>query len=173
MERAFVGIGTNLGHRETFLTFALQHLGRLASTGVLRCSPWYETAAVGGPAQPDYLNAVACFETTLSPPALLLQLQRIETLAGRERSVWWGPRTLDLDLLCLGTAVGIWEDPPLILPHPRLHLRRFVLQPMADVAPHAQHPTLHREIQELLRECVDPSAVRPYIPQEQPNKEAF
>lgn len=134
MSQAWIALGSNLGVSERWLSQALDQLHQLPHSQLLACSPWYRSEAIGGPAdQPDYLNAVCHLETSLPPLALLRALQRIEADAGRERTVRWGPRTLDLDILLYDDQVS--DDPELTLPHPRAHLRAFVLRPLADLAP--------------------------------------
>lgn len=129
---AYVGLGANLGERETALRSALAAIGRLPGTCVMRVSPLYGSAPVdaGGP---DYLNAVAELTTTLAPQALLEALQAIERGAGRERPYRNAPRTLDLDILWFGGQVI--DSPALTVPHPRMAERAFVLRPLADLAP--------------------------------------
>ena len=129
---AYVGLGANLGERETALRSALAAIGRLPGTRVTRVSPLYGSAPVdaGGP---DYLNAVAELTTTLAPQALLEALQTIERGAGRERPYRNAPRTLDLDILWFGGQ--IIDSPALTVPHPRMAERAFVLRPLADLAP--------------------------------------
>ena len=129
---AYVGLGANLGERETALRSALAAIGRLPGTRVTRVSPLYGSAPVdaGGP---DYLNAVAELTTTLAPQALLEALQAIERGAGRERPYRNAPRTLDLDILWFGGQVI--DSPALTVPHPRMAERAFVLRPLADLAP--------------------------------------
>lgn len=132
MVQVYVGLGANLGNREQTLRQALEALRQLAQGSVL-CSEFLTTAAVGGPPQPDYLNAVAGFETTLAPTELLEALLAIELAHGRVREVKNGPRTLDLDLLWYGGQVI--DQPGLQVPHPRICERRFVLEPWAQIAP--------------------------------------
>ena len=129
---AYVGLGANLGERETALRSALAAIGRLPGTRVTRVSPLYGSAPVdaGGP---DYLNAVTELTTTLAPQALLEALQTIERGAGRERPYRNAPRTLDLDILWFGGQ--IIDSPALTVPHPRMAERAFVLRPLADLAP--------------------------------------
>ena len=128
----FVGLGANLGDRQTALCAALTAIGQLPGTRVLRVSPLYGSAPVdaGGP---DYLNAVAEIATTLAPQALLQALQAIEHSAGRERPYRHAPRTLDLDILWFGDQVI--DTPLLTVPHPRMAERAFVLRPLADLVP--------------------------------------
>ncbi len=126
---AVVALGSNLGDRVGFLRFAVRELGPL-----VRQSRVYETDPVGGPDQQGaYLNMVVVVETPLDPFAFIRRCQRIEALAGRQRIVHWGPRTLDLDLLFYDDA-HIHTD-ELYVPHPRIFQRRFVLHPLSDVAP--------------------------------------
>jgi 2-amino-4-hydroxy-6-hydroxymethyldihydropteridine diphosphokinase len=138
-ERIFVGLGANLGDRRATLLQALDALAQLPSTTLLARSSFYASAPVdaGGP---DYLNAVAELRSPLSPRALLAALQAIELRHGRERPAVNAPRTLDLDLLLYGQRCS--DDPVLLLPHPRLHLRAFVLEPLAELAPDLLHPVL-------------------------------
>lgn len=130
--RVYVGLGANLGERETALRTALAAIGQLPCTRVTRVSPLYGSAPVdaGGP---DYLNAVAELSTALAPQALLQALQAIEQAAGRERPYRNAPRTLDLDILWFGDQVI--DTPTLTVPHPRMAERAFVLRPLADLAP--------------------------------------
>ncbi len=157
--RAYVGLGSNLGDRAGYLLQALSALSRLPQTHLLRLSPIYETEPLGPP-QPPYLNGVAEVETGLPPRAFLEGLLGIEQALGRRREVPWGPRTIDLDLLFYGEMVLKEED--LVVPHPRLHERAFVLVPLADLAPGLFHPRLGLRVGELLAR-VDPSGVRPYV----------
>jgi 2-amino-4-hydroxy-6-hydroxymethyldihydropteridine diphosphokinase len=149
MARAFLALGSNLGDRQFFLDQAVLRLRAVPGLTVRRVSPYYETAPVGGPAGSGaYLNAVAEAETLLPPDRLLQVLLDIERGFGRIRSEPNAPRTLDLDLVLYGDLVRPGPDP--VVPHPRLHERRFVLQPLADLAPGVVHPTLKRTVRELL-----------------------
>ena len=139
MERAFVGVGANLGDAPATVRAALQALARLPHTQWLRASSLYRSAPVDA-AGPDYVNAVAELHTTLRPHALLHRLQAIEQAFGRVRGARNAPRTLDLDLLLQGERV--WHDGELTLPHPRLHLRAFVLRPLAELDPALSLPGL-------------------------------
>ena len=130
--RAFIGLGSNLGDRRAHLTAAVEGLRR--NHDVVAVSPLYETAPMGGPeGQGPYLNLVVELETTDSPRRLLERCRALEEAANRERTVRWGPRTLDADVLWVeGEEVG---EPDLTVPHPRMWERRFVLAPLADLAP--------------------------------------
>jgi 2-amino-4-hydroxy-6-hydroxymethyldihydropteridine diphosphokinase len=137
---AFVALGSNLGDRAAHLEHALAALAALPATRVVATSSVRETDPVGPPGQGPYLNAVAELRTALAPRALLAALLAVERERGRDRSreVRFGPRTLDLDLLCWGTAVpggDRLDAPGLTVPHPRMHERAFVLEPLAELAP--------------------------------------
>lgn len=136
MTRAAIALGSNLGDRIDHLQVAVVALA--ACGEVEAVSSVYETAPVGGPEQGPYLNAVAVVETDLEPHELLDGLLRIEQEAGRERTTRWGPRTLDLDLILYGDRMI--DDERLTVPHPRFALRRFVLEPLAEVWPDAATP---------------------------------
>lgn len=132
--RAFVALGTNLGDRVGFLEFALRELSAHSGVRVVRCSGFHETQPVGGPAgQGLYLNAVVECECEGGARDLLAILQDIERRAGRVRAIENGPRTLDLDLLLFGELE--LDERDLVLPHPRLEERLFVLEPLAELAP--------------------------------------
>jgi 2-amino-4-hydroxy-6-hydroxymethyldihydropteridine diphosphokinase len=117
----------------------------------------YETEPVGGPAQGEYLNRVIGGRTALEPRALLQACLGVETTAGRVRAERNGPRTLDVDILLFGAQVR--KEPGLVVPHPRMHERRFVLVPLAEIAPALVHPVLELTIAELLARCPDHSRV--------------
>ena len=135
---AYIALGSNLGDRRQFLEQALQLL-RQAPVQIVRVSSYHETAPVGGPpGQGAYLNAAAELETDLPPRDLLHLLLDIETRLGRIRQERFGPRTIDLDLLLYGDTNS--DDAELMLPHPRMHERLFVLVPLAEIAPRARHP---------------------------------
>ncbi len=155
--QAFVALGSNLGDRLEHLRAAVNALEALPKTRVLGKSRVFETEPVGGPdGQGAYLNAVVRLETRLKPRELLEALLEIERSRGRVRTTRWGPRTLDLDVLLYGTQV-IRED-HLTVPHPRLHERAFVLEPLHDLAPDLEIPGLGVTVA-ALRERVDRSGV--------------
>jgi 2-amino-4-hydroxy-6-hydroxymethyldihydropteridine diphosphokinase len=127
--RAFLGLGSNMGQRERHLQEAVEYL-----TGVVAVSSVFETDPVGGPGgQGAYLNLVLELETDLTPHQLLGVCHRLEAAAGRVRSERWGPRTLDVDILLYGDRV--LDEPDLQVPHPRMWSRRFVMAPLAEIAP--------------------------------------
>ena len=123
-------------------------LGRLPGLLLVGLSRWYESAPIPPSGQPNYINAVAHLRGDIDPARLLGMLQKIERDAGRRRGAVNAARILDLDIVAMGEVVRTGPDP--ILPHPRAHLRAFVLLPLADVAPHWVHPVLHRGVRDLL-----------------------
>jgi 2-amino-4-hydroxy-6-hydroxymethyldihydropteridine diphosphokinase len=133
VRRAYLGLGSNLGDRLAHLQAAVDGLARTRGLAVVAVSPVYETAPVGGPPQDDYLNAVVALDTDLTPHDLLRIAQGIEDAERRVRRERWGPRTLDVDVLLVGDEVV--DDPDLVVPHPRLSERAFVLVPLADLDP--------------------------------------
>lgn len=135
---AVVALGANLGDRLATLQAALDDLAGFEGVRLRTVSPVVETPPVGGPEQPDYLNAVLLVETTLSPLELLAACQQVESEHGRTRTVRWGPRTLDLDIISYDTLVAV--TPELLLPHPRAGERAFVLDPWLAVDPDAALP---------------------------------
>ena len=133
--QAYLGLGSNVGDRAANLQFGLDGLAARAGR-VVSVSPVYETEPVGGPPQDDYLNAVVAVETELSPRELLAVAKALEAEAGREPpdpGRRWGPRPLDIDVLMIGNERV--DEPDLVVPHPRIHQRAFVLAPLADIAP--------------------------------------
>ncbi len=148
MIEAAIGCGGNLGDPGRGIVRALTRLGGDAGIRLARVSSLYRSAPWGLTDQPDYLNAVALLETTLSADALLARLRAEEERAGRVRERRWGPRTLDLDLLWYGNELR--DDPTLALPHPRLAERTFVLEPLAEIRPSWRHPRTGRTPAEML-----------------------
>ena len=133
MTLAYVGIGSNLADPRAQVLEAFGELDRLPHTRVVKKSSLYRSAALGHAAQPEFVNAVALLETELPAERLLAELQQIEARHGRHRSFPNAPRTLDLDVLLYGDAV--LSLPALTVPHPRMHERAFVLQPLTEIAP--------------------------------------
>ncbi len=146
---AYIALGSNLGDRRGMLSGAIAALASSGGVVVQKVSSFHETEPVGGPpGQGLFLNAAAVLETTLDPSALLHVLREIEDRFGRTRSVRWGERTLDLDLLLFGDQIV--DTPELTIPHPRMTVRRFVLEPLAEIAPDAIDPVTKRTIVDLL-----------------------
>ena len=159
MEIVLLALGSNLGDREGILRFARQAAAELPVTELLGSSPLYATDPVGGPpGQPPFLNAVLHLKSALAPYDLLTVTQDMEQAMRRERHEHWGPRTLDVDILFFGARVN--NEPQLMLPHPRLAERRFVLVPLCDLVPDLKHPLLGLTAKELLAACPDAGHVR-------------
>ncbi len=150
---ALIGLGSNLGDRLANLRGAIAALGHMPGVRVREVSSFHETEPVGGPpGQGMFLNAVAVVETELEPLPLLLALRGIETQFGRERTVHWGERTLDLDLLLFDDR--IIDTPELCVPHPRMCTRRFVLEPLVEVAAAAIDPVTRRPFAAILADLI-------------------
>lgn len=160
METAYLSIGSNVGDRELNLLRALAEIGTIEGLKITALSRFYETDPVGPVAQAAFLNAAIRIETTLSPRQLLAALQHIETdIFRRKRLVPQGPRTMDIDILFHGNR--ILGDAELTIPHPRLHERRFVLVPLAEIAPDLVHPISGKTVSELLAGLGDSQGVTP------------
>jgi 2-amino-4-hydroxy-6-hydroxymethyldihydropteridine diphosphokinase len=153
-----VGFGSNVGKRRENIAAAVDAAGRIDKTRVKRVSPLYETEPVGFMDQGWFINGVFEAETGLSPRKLLEGLLKIELVLGRVRSVKDGPRIIDLDVLFFGDE--IIDAPGLVVPHPLLHRRGFVLWPLADLAPDLVHPVLKKSVRELLSELPPGEEVR-------------
>ncbi len=146
---AYVGLGSNMGNREKNIAAALNALESTRGINVTKASGLYETEPVGGPpGQDSFINAVVRVETTLTSRRLLEVCLNIEDSLGRKRSVRWGPRTIDLDLLSFDDEIR--ASAKLMLPHPQMHTRRFVMEPLAEIAPDFVHPTLEQTAAEIL-----------------------
>ena len=144
---AAIALGSNLGDRDATLKTAVERLKTLGK--VVQTSRFYDTEPVGYAEQPRFLNAVTLLDTTLAPIDLLREMLRIERELGRNRenAVKDGPRVIDLDLLLVGDVV--METDELVLPHPFMHLRQFVLEPLAEIAPEMRHPVLRQTVDSL------------------------
>ena len=146
---SYIAVGANIGDREANIRRAIEALRATPHVAVTRVSTLIDNPAVGGPlGSPSFLNGVVELRTSLDPHALLARLLDIERALGRERREKWGPRTIDLDLLLFGDLV--LNDPGLTLPHPRMHERRFVLEPLCEIAPDVVHPAQHKSVRQLL-----------------------
>lgn len=148
MKHVFIGFGSNEGKSEETCLRAVEELRRHPKIVVLRVSSLYRTEPVGVTEQAWFVNGVAQCATELEPEELLRVLQGVELKFGRVRGERWGPRTLDLDVLSYGDVE--LDLPELVVPHPRLHERRFVLMPLVEIAPDWMHPSLKVSARELL-----------------------
>jgi len=144
--KAVIALGSNLGNRELYIDSAIAELAKVIE--ITHLSTNHETDPVGGPEQPKYLNAIAIAETELDPRELLIIMLEIENRLGRKREVHWGPRTIDLDLIVFGDEVI--DSEVLVLPHPRAHERKFVLEPWLEIDPDAYIPGIG-EIESILQ----------------------
>ena len=156
----FLLLGTNLGDRFHHLLVAQEQIGITAGE-IIATSSIYETSAWGQTNQPSFLNQVLKIDSSLSPEALLTELLKIETNMGRTREIKWGPRIIDIDILLFDQI--IIQSERLSIPHPAMHLRRFTLTPLAELAPGFIHPVFQKSIAELLRDCEDPLVVEKVI----------
>ncbi len=153
MEQVLIGFGSNLGDSVQVCLAAIDRLCNHPQIRVLKSSSFYRTQPLMLAEQPWFINGVVLCETDLSPEDLLGVIHQIEKDFGRDRQIRWGPRTLDLDLLSFGDReISL---PSLTIPHPRLHERRFVLEPLLEIAPEWVHPTLSISARELLSRIAD------------------
>jgi len=157
MNQTYLLIGGNLGNRQKNLENAKELIAAKAGQ-VGKSSSLYETEAWGMRDQPAFLNQVLVLFTKLDPRQLLSTILDIEHQMGRERTQKFGPRAIDIDILFYNEA--IIDEPGLTIPHPQLHLRKFTLEPLHEIAPAFIHPVLHKSITDLLKECPDPLAVK-------------
>ncbi len=153
----YIALGSNIGDRAAMLAHGIAALNA-AGVRVLRQSLLYASEPVDAPPQAWFLNAVVEAETALMPQQLLRALMGIEHALGRRRTIARGPRTLDLDILFYGSSVI--HAPDLEVPHPRMERRRFVLAPLAELAPGLRHPVSHKTVSELLAEAPDSGRVQ-------------
>jgi 2-amino-4-hydroxy-6-hydroxymethyldihydropteridine diphosphokinase len=157
MKSVYIGIGSNLGDRKRNCLEAVERIGKMPGCRVTACSDWYLTKPVGVEDQDWFVNGVASLTIEISPQDLLGNVLDIETDMGRVRREKWGPRIIDLDILIFGQEI-IHEE-RLKVPHPLMHLRRFVLEPMVQLVPDLIHPSLGVSMKELLRKLTDENQV--------------
>jgi len=157
MNQTYLLIGGNLGNRQKNLEKAMELIAAKAGQ-VGKSSSLYETEAWGMRDQPAFLNQVLVLFTKLDPRQLLSIILDIEHQMGRERTQKFGPRAIDIDILFYNEA--IIDEPGLTIPHPQLHLRKFTLEPLHEIAPSLVHPVLNKTITDLLKDCPDPLAVK-------------
>ncbi len=157
MHLAYIGFGSNIGDRFSYIQSAITALSEIEGITLQEISSLYETAPVGNEAQDDFLNGVVSIRTPHSPHNLLYMLKQIEISVGREHRIRWGPREIDMDILIYDDLCV--ETPNLTIPHPDMHLRRFVLVPLAEIAPDLVHPVFNESIQTLLAHLEDDRSV--------------
>jgi 2-amino-4-hydroxy-6-hydroxymethyldihydropteridine diphosphokinase len=150
MKRTFIGIGSNLGDRRRNCVEAVERLKELRGCELIRCSRWYLTSPVGKKDQDWFVNGVACLDADIPARDLLGRLLSVEADMGRVRKDRWGPRIVDLDLLLYG--MDIVDEPDLKIPHPHMHLRRFVIEPLAEIDPGVIHPVFSKTVSQMLLE---------------------
>ena len=157
MSLAYIGFGSNIGDRLAHIQNAIHALSKTEGITLKKISSVYKTDPVGYEAQAQFLNGVAAIQTNLPPLSLLHTLKNIETTIGRQHRIRWGPREIDLDILIYGDLCSQTEK--LVIPHPEMHRRRFVLVPLAEIAPNIVHPVFQETIQILLDSLEDDKTV--------------
>ena len=157
----FLLLGSNLGDREKNLLVAIKKINGRAGA-VVHVSSVYETQPWGIAEQPLFLNQVIAIESAFAPGPLLANLHSIEKELGRKRTIHWGPRTIDIDILFFGNEVV--NEPDLVIPHPGMPERRFTLIPLCEIVPNFIHPGLYKTCRQLLLECSDPLTVKLFGP---------
>lgn len=150
--KAYIGLGSNMGEKDKNLENALKEMEN-KFIKVIRVSGFYETKPVGYAEQDDFLNCAAEIRTLLTPAELIKELLDIEKKLKRVRTVKWGPRTIDLDILLYDQEIMFSEE--ITIPHPRMHERLFVLEPLAEIAPYAVHPAFNKTIEQLKNELLN------------------
>jgi len=152
VEVVYLGLGSNLGDKKAYLDASVEALASTSHIDVENVSSYFVTKAVSSVNQPDFLNAACRIKTILTPYELLKVTQDIETKYGRQGKGQYDPRTLDIDILLYGDHIISEDD--LIIPHPMMHLRGFVLHPLVEIAPTVQHPSLQESIQDIYQSYV-------------------
>lgn len=165
MPTVYLGLGSNVGDREDYLKRAIELLDKHPLIEIRKVSSFYETEPLEYPDQGWFVNAVVEAETALLPMPLLDALQGMETKLQRERTIRWGPRTIDLDILLYDDE--LLSEPRLQIPHIRMHDRTFVLVPLAEIAPDLVHPVLGQTMTDLLENQPNKTGFRPLVPQNQ------
>ena len=160
MHLAYLLIGSNLGDKTTYLKNAGSYIQQQCGQ-IVKQSSFYETEPWGFTEQPSFLNQALCIQTELAPAQLMHTLLKIESKMGRTRELKMGPRIIDLDILQIDQQIV--DTPLLQLPHPAMHLRRFALIPMEEIAPQLVHPQFNKTITQLLAECTDQTDVQKKI----------
>ena len=155
---AYIGFGSNIGDRLKHIQNAIHALSKTEGITVKEISSVYKTDPIGYEAQGEFLNGVIAIQTSLPPLSLLHTLKDIETVVGRQHRIRWGPREIDLDILIYGDLCVQTEK--LVIPHPEMHLRGFVLAPLAEIAPNLVHPVCQESIQTLLERLEDDKSVQ-------------
>ncbi len=154
---AYLSLGSNLGDRLGFLKRAISLISELPGAKVRSVSAIYETEPVGYVDQPEFLNLIVCILTSTEPLDFLRMMKEIEMKIGRVHRDRWHEREIDIDIIFYGDKILDSKD--LIIPHPRMHLRKFVLQPLNEIAPNFVHPVNEKEVNQLLADCLDNSRV--------------